>query len=352
MSSITKVSKIDPSFPFAGRAAQREIVRGLNFTIVNLMSAKIRERIRQEMAAPIVNPGPNAQNNPGTNAVNLEPLLEKYGNTLDRRNEHDAARDGIDHSDELREEQGMALVAADPTVLAGKLKVMRDAFAANLEQFATPMVNVIDPKGGMILNPYEVAEPLMVTLMKQLERPVNVNRDMAMAQAAALGLNVNDVIRIQQRQQEAGLRFLKTNKKELVLMFETLEAFKPAEGMQGDANRRVHEDDDKYEATLESVDDLELEIPEIHRARMYVNAERGFFYERDRWINAVLKRHPEGATNVKILDGCRAYLHKEYDALMANPRFYAAISTAVQGGATWPTLLDLPEPATPASLAA
>jgi hypothetical protein len=297
------------------------------------------------MAPAMVNPSPSQIESPY--AVDLTPLLTKFNSeqTLDKRNEEDAAREGQTHSEALREEQGNEIQKEDPRILAGKLKVMRDAFALELERHATPIPNPLGKRGDVYLNPYEVAEPLMVTLGKQLERPINVNHDMIRAQALALGLDPADIERIQIRQPEAGLRFLKENRKEIIAMFDSLEAYKRPEGMEGDENRAYHEDD-KHLPTLEAVEELETEIPAIHRARLYVNAERGFFYERDRWISAMIKRHPEAATHLKILDGCREYLHKEYNHLMSRPDFCAEISKAVEGGATWPTLLDLPKPAT------
>lgn len=355
MSNLLKCTEINSSFPFAGRAARREMIRGLNFTIANLMTGVVRQRALAAMAPQTVNPGQADIENPYPK-VDLQPLVDKFGldkvNTLDERNEQDANTHGTEVAGDLREEQGLQPVKADPRILAGKLKVIRDALAIDLEKYAHPIPNPLGRPGETYLNPYEIGEPLLVTLEKQIRRPVQVNRDLIRAQAEALGLDPIDVERIQLRQQEASLRFLKENRAEIVRMVESLQAFKPAEGKDGDANRVVHEIDDRYEPTLASVEDLELDIPAIHRARLYVNAERGFFYERDRWISAMIRRHPEAATHLKILDGCREAIHKAFDMLMQNPRIAAEISAEVLQGATYPTMFDLPKPQTEATQAA
>lgn len=354
MTQITKVALIHPSYPFAGRAAQREIVRGLNFTITNLMSAVIREQARMALV-PIVNPSPSSIENPYAGIeedepdVNVGPLLQKYGpqHTLDQRNDEDLSKEGEKVSNALHEERGLEPVKEDPRILAGKLKVIRDAFAFNLDKYAKPIPNPLGKRGETYLNPYEIAEPILVTLAKQMARPVTVNRDILRAQAEALDLDPVDLERIQIRQQQAGLKFLKENKKELLAIFAELEAYRPGLGMEGDLNHDAPKhDDERYEATLEAIDDLELEIPAIHRARMYINAERGYFYERDRWITAMVKRHPEAAVHLKIIEGCRVYAHKEFNSLMDNPKFYDEINREVLNGATWPTMMDLPKKAT------
>lgn len=312
MSKILNLVRIDPSMPFLGRAAQRSMVGTLNFTISNLLTADIRKRMQ---GVPV-----------DANGVDIDPLLQKYGNTLDRRNEQDEAARGEEHEQHMREEQGFE-VGIPPIELAARLKIVRDWLADDLDEHAGLIRNTLDPRGGVIKNPYDVARSLEDSFAQQLVQQPRVNEVLLKAQADALGIPFEDALRVTKQRQEAGIRFMKANQKEILGMLQTLSASGP----------------DGHALTTADAEDVEPALPAIHRARLYVAADRGLWYERDRAINMVLRGHPDGNGNVKLVNGKRVEIHAEFNRLMRIPDFKAEIGKAVERGAMWPTLIELPE---------
>ena len=313
MRPILDLTRINTAYPFIGRAAQRQMCGSINFTIANLVSSSIRARLRGEAVDSL---------------VDLSPLIQKYGNTLDQRNEDDEATRGLETEAKQREEQGFV-----PTVdfmrLAGQLKVIRDALAEDLDSHAQLLKNPMDPKGGTYKDPYHVAPTLEQSFQRQLSQQPKVNVAHATAQAEALDLDPADVIRVQQRQMETGLRFLRDNKAELMALLSELGA--------------QRSDGTPYSTA--DADEVLLVIPAIHHARLYVNADKGLWYERDRAIGMMVRSHPDGLGNIKLLDASRLEIHKDFSKWMTSGNVRMDLDTAVQRGATWPTLMDLPKSA-------
>jgi len=317
MKSIIDVVRLDSHAPFVGRAAARSMVGSLNFTIANLVASKVRQR----RVAGV--PAEDDRLQPATRA-SLEALQEKYGNTLDIRSEIDEHDRGQAHEDRIREEQGFVVVQ-DPMELAGLLKVVRDALAEDLLLHAQMLRNPLDPKGGTYADPFHVAPSLEESFLKQLANQPKVNEAQATAQARALELDPADVIRVLQRQQEVGLRFLKENKEELLALINEVGARKPDGGVY----------------STEDAAEVEAKLPGIHRARLFVSADRGLWYETDRTINMRLRGHPDALGNLKLLDGKREEVHALFKQLMQNGNVHRDIDEAVRRGATWPALLPL-----------
>lgn len=286
MTSILHCTEIDPANKFVGRAAQRQIVSGLNFAILNLLQRNLEERARGSE---------NTTDRPYSNA----------------------------------EDVGHNFAHQDPQFVAGQLKVIRNAFASSLLAHATVKRNFKDPTRKNYLDPYEVGETFEQTIRKQIERLSPVDRKRATAKAAILGAEVEDVIRVELIQHETRVKFLLAHQAALLREFDDLD------------QSRV--DGRRWDGTLEEVEEMELLIPAIHRARLYVNAERGLFYERDRAIVMFIRRRPEAKGNLSLVDIARAMIHKHFDELMKDPEFYKQIDEAVRRGAKWPTLMDLPK---------
>jgi hypothetical protein len=306
---LTKI-RINTSYPFLGRAAGRSIVGTLNFTIVNAAANELRKRTNGVPVLP----------------VDLDPLMAKYGNTLDNRNEQDELSRSAAHDQQLREEQGFA-TKLDPMELAGRLKVIRDAIAEDLDEHAGLMRNPLDPRGGTFKNPYDVAPMIEDSFQRQLKQQPRVNEVMIRAQADALDIPFEDALRVTKAGQEAGLRFLKDNRDELMVLIQTLSASAP---------------DGSLMSTADAEDVFET-LPAIQKARLYVAADRGLWYERDRVIRMLMNGHPDAAGNRKLIDGLRIDIHGEFERIMRQPDFRREIDEAVQRGAKWPVLLDLPK---------
>lgn len=322
-STLLQKIRVNKSYPFVGRAAGRSITGTLGFLISNIVASEIRKRTT---GVPV--------EDAGLSPSKVDALLAKYGNTVDARNEQDEASRGAAHLDKLREEQGL-VVNADPMELAGKLNIIRLSIAEDLLANAQMMVNPLDPKGSTYPNPYDVAPSLDESFERQVSQQPRINEVQLKAQAAALNLPYEDVLRVTRARQEAGVRFLKAHKEEILSMLATLGA----------------SDSQGNQLSTDDAESVELGLPPIQRARLYVAADRGLWYERDRAIGLYMRGHPDGEGNIKIVDGTREEIHADFNRLMRTDSWKRSIEDAVARGAQYPVLLALPSKATTAKLA-
>lgn len=338
--------KIQKPFEFIGRAAQRSMIGTLNFSISNLATRAIRLKLANAAAEGDVE---KVLQKPTAQA--LKDLQQKFsggggGNTLDARNELDEAERGREHEEQMRQDQGYT-VQEDPLEMAGRLLVVRDCLAADMNDHAVLRRNPLDPHGAMYKDPYSLAPTLEQTFIRQLEQAPKVNEKRARAQAEAMKLPYESVLRVLRAEQEASQRFLKANKDDIHGFLTSLKAYRPL---------RDDEDPDEFKAQgievtvdkdgrksipwqNEDADYIFENLPAIRQAGLYVAADRGLWYEMDRWIRARLRSHPDSLGNMKAIVAARQDIHAEFGRRMANPAFKQEISEAVERGATWPTLL-------------
>lgn len=312
MRSIIDITRINKTYPFVGRAAMRSMTGTLNFTIANLCAADIRAKTVGGLM-------------PG--GVDLNPLLAKYGNTLDKRNEQDEAARGAAHENAMREEQGFN-GPVPPLEMAGRLKIIRDVMAADMEDNCVLLPNPLKP-GSTYIDPWSIATPLEDSFRKQLLQVPKVNEKNVEAMCKAVGIptvTMDDIRLVMTGQQEAGIRFLKAHGEDILAYFANL----TAKGSDG------------HTLTLDDAVDIEMALPAQRRASLFVAADRGLWYERQRQIGLIMRSHPDAAGNMKFVDGTREEIHAEFEKLMADPVFKAGIDEAVQRGSRWPVLLDLP----------
>lgn len=307
--------KVNASFPFVGRAASRSIVSSLNFTIASMVANAVRNNMFGVPAETGDTPD-----------LKLSPGEHVPGPGIDGFNEAYAAAEEARHEAQMRHEQGY-VVDVPPLELAGMLKVIRDHLAENLLENAGMRQNPLDPKRGLYPDPYHVGESLSVSFAKQMEMAPRVSEAQVRAQAEALNLDFEDCMRVTKQRQERGARFLKDNREEILQMLDNLGAIDAEGNPYGTAD----------------AEEVFEKLPAIHRARMYVSADRGLWYERDRAIGMMMRGHPDGPANIKLIDAARQEIHDEFDRFMKREDVRRDISDAVQRGATWPTLIDLPE---------
>jgi hypothetical protein len=313
---ILQMLRIDTAFPYVGRAAQRSVVGTLNFTISNLVASDMR---RKRLGTPVV---------AKVGQTDLTPLIEKYGNTLDKRNEEDQEIEAEQREAEKpQSEPRTDFAQVPPMILAGKLKAIRDSMAKDLDEHASLLQDPLSPNNPPYKNPYDVGASLEESFMRQLSLTPKVDRKKAQVVADIHGLDVEDVVRILQQQQEFGQKFINDNKDELLSVLKSL----------------PHSDQEPEAAYAE--------LPAIQKARVYVSADRGLWYERDRAIKLVVRGHPDGLANLAMIDSSRSDLHKSFNWLMKQDNFHREIDEAVRRGATWPVLIDLPKPKTAAKAA-
>lgn len=348
--------KIEKPFPFIGRAASRGVVGTLNFTIAALAASHIRRR----------NQGVPVEELHRPTQEQLNALKARYGNTLDARNEVDEHLRGQEHEAQQRDVMGYGAIQ-DPLELAGLLKVVRDSVAEDLNANARMLVNPLDPHGSLYMDPYETAEPLEASFVKQLEKAPKINEDRARAQAEALGLPVEDVLRVLRAEQEAGQRFLREHRQEIHGFLQTITASRGLAANESelhgylcvdnkpcDPKRDVFEKDtgrkDEHGRpitikavvmTPEEADTAFAKLPAIRQANLYVAADRGLFYENDRWIKARLRSHPDALSNLKAINKARTDIHEEFKRRMQQPSFDREIKEAVERGANWPVLTPI-----------
>jgi len=328
--ALNIIPKYTQEAPFLFRAAAISVCRNLNFSIASLVTAKIRlERGIQltKQAEEEAKAG-----------MGLEPDAKELIPTIDDANDEIADKDedltrntdgSIDKSiepvnltDEQREAQGFT-PPEDPMKLAAKLKIVRDSLAKQLYDHAS--LKFTD-NGISYRNPWDLAPPLEQELERQLKRQPTVNMAAAQAEADAHGIPVEDIVRVRRSQVEAGLRFLRDNRKELMDMLHSLVVHGPT----------------GHARTLEEAEQVEETLPVIDQARIYQSIDRGLWFERDRWINNLLRRHPEASTNLKLIDGERAKVHKAFEWFMTKPAVKIAVYETVERGAAYPVLTDLP----------
>ncbi len=323
---FNKIQITDP-FPFIGKAALRGIGNSLNFSIINLCSAKIR---RDLFGSPVEDA-----------PVDVDPLLAKYGKTLDQRNTEDEARRGREHEDAQRQEQGFTVVD-DPLELAGYLLVIRNAIGLQLNEHArrltSPLLN-----GATYLDPFETLRTLDDELMRQLTKPVLLNEEHLRAQAKQLRISLDQLKRITIAQQNSGIRFLKERKNDLLAFFETLTAYRPA--LQGEESRpdAIEREEGKFFVPYDvnEYEDIFTSLPAIRQAGMYRAAVQGLKYEHDRWTTMLIKGHSDAMGNRDAIFKKVADIRAEYDRLCKQPKFAGELNMAIEKGATRPVLPEI-----------
>lgn len=349
--------EITKPFPFIGRAASRGMVGTLNFTIAALAASHIRKR----------NQGVPVEELSRPTQEQLNALQERFGNTLDARNEIDGIQRGAEHEAQQREVMGYGAIQ-EPLELAGLLKVVRDSLAHDLDSNARMLTNELGQHKVTYLDPYEAAEPLEASFIKQLEKAPKINEARCEAEARMFGVPLETVIRLRQQEQEAGQRFLRENRQEIHKFLQTIVAdrgladnetvqhgYLCVDGVPCDPRRDVFEKDtgkkdDRGQAitiqavlmTPDEADTAFAKLPAIRQASLYVAAVRGLFYENDRWLKSYMRGHPDGKGNLKALSTAYQDIKAEFNRRMDQPSFKREIGEAVERGAQWPVLPDMP----------
>lgn len=288
--------------PFIARSALRGIAHAINFSLIALAANHLRN-LHFGQALPEAD--------------------EHFGQTVDSRNELEAAIDGNEVEASLREAQGFTLLMP-PLELAARLKVIRDSCAAELDSHAgmrrNPLTNAI------FKNPFDVVQAVSESLGWQLAQKVRIDEAVVLNTAAVLGLDEPSVRLALEKQHVSQQKFLKDNAAEIYTIIDNL----------------VYKGVDGHAFGIDDDETVEERLPAINRARLYVAADKGLVAQRLQEVRRYMRNaEPQVLSNIGIIDGEREHLTQKFNVLMNLPIIKDEIYDATQRGARLPKLQPL-----------
>lgn len=324
------------------RVALRSIANVCNMRIINLAARELRRRRFGEAAEPT---GKAAGYGVQVGIEGVSRIGEQPGQlTVDHANDEAAAR--TETSNVMRDHQGASTGVTqysnpeeqgfdpgeDPMVTAGKLMLIRNAAAEFLTKHARMRRNPLDPKGGLYIDPYDVAQPLsdsmnfMISQTQAQSRTTPLQAE-AIAKALGQGVTAEDVLRIEAESAERGAKFIRDNADEILAI---------AEGAQAvDANGKAYD--------LEDDENVFEMLPYPVQLGLCVSSDKALFRERDRQIGMFARGVADAATAIAVINGTRRVLHDWFHTRMRKPEVKREIEEAVARGANMPVLLFLPK---------
>ncbi len=310
-----------PEMPFIWRGMALGMARDLAFSIIALCSQEVRARRTREMETIVAKE--QAEIAAGIPPGELSSDDYVPTSQLQREREEEEQR---------RFEQGFAL-QMPPLILAAKLKVVRDWLAYELDMRAGTRVNYNDPHMSRMKDPFHLAQPLVMELDRQLKRNTTVTAADAEEEALLLGVSAETIAKIKSRQRNGGVKFLHDNRGEILSLIDGLVAVKPRpQGSENDVDYQP----EFY--TIAEAEQVELTLPAIHRARMFVSADRGLKWESENQVAQMLKRVPEAKGNYYAIIAQRVNLHAKFDRFTTNGDIKQEIAEAVSLGAAYPVM--------------
>ena len=282
---------INSNYPVIGRYPQRTVVATLNATIINLVNQDIRAK-RQTMTEA-----------PGVEVpTEEEALLEQQ------------------HEDQQRSEQGFT-IALKPLELAAMLKLIRDSLADDLLKHAGILPS-LDGK-TRVYNPFDLALNIENTLDFRIKQePAPYSEAVVNAYIKALGVTRDEVLIAQAAQHKTEVTFLKNNREDILQTIEGLDC--------------------GY--TLDEAEIVFDKLPPIHQLRLYAAAMRGVGKGRQNELNGFIRRRPDAAGNMAMLDSLLRDLFYKLDRLMELPTTKNALEEASERGLSIPTFPPRPAP--------
>ena len=282
---------INTSYPMIGRYPQRTVVATLNATLINLVNQHIRSQRQTMSEAPGVEVPTEA-----------EAQLEQQ------------------HEDQQRSEQGFT-VAMPPLEIAALLKCIRDSLADDLLKHAGILPS-LDGK-TRVYNPFDLALTIEDTLDFRIKQePAPTSEAVINAYIKALHVTRDEVLLAQAAQHKTEVTFLKNNKEDILQIIEGL--------------------DSGY-----ALDEAEIafdKLPPMHQLRLYAAAMRGVGKGRQNELNGFIRRRPDAAGNMALLDKLLVDLFNKLDRLMELPTTKNALNEASERGLSIPTFPPRPTP--------
>lgn len=280
LSSIT----INSNYPAIGRYPQRTVVATLNATLINLVNQDIRSKRQTMREAPGVEV-PQEE----------EAALEQQ------------------HENQQRSEQGFA-IQMQPLEIAAYLKCIRDSLADDLLKHAAILPS-LDGK-TRVYNPYDLALTVEDTLDFRIKaEPPIVDETVVKAYMKALNVTRDEVLMAQAAQHKVDITFLKNNREDILQTIEGLNC-----GF----------DIDEAEIAFEK-------LPPLYQMRLFAAAMKGVGKGRQNELNGFIRRRPDAAGNMAMLDRLLVDLHNKLDRLMSLPTTKNALDEASIRGLSIPT---------------
>ena len=285
---------INSNYLVIGRYPQRTVVATLNATLINLVNQDIRAKRQTMYEAPGVEIPQEA-----------EAALEQQ------------------HEDQQRLEQGF--VPQMPILeLAAMLKCIRDSLADDLLQHASILPS-LDGK-TRVYNPYDLALTIENTLDFRInQEPPATSEAVIQAYISALHVTRDEVLIAQAAQHKVDVTFLKNNREDILQTIEGLDC-----GYTTDEAEIVFD-----------------KLPVIHQMRLYSAAMRGVMKGRQNELNGFIRRRPDAAGNMALLDSLLRDLFYKLDLLMELPQIKIALNEAAERGLSIPTFPPRPAPVQP-----
>lgn len=300
MSVLTQF-RWNSSRPIISRAALRGIGGSINFSLTSLVIQHLRRLQFGQV---------------------IEESDAHYGHTVDQRNEIDIAVESEGFEAQLREDQGFT-VALPPLELAARLKVIRDACAAELEPHATLRRNPLTKKPFKY--PFDLVPPISENIAWTLKQPAKISEAVVKNTMKVLRIDEQSIRLMLEKDHQTQQKFLKDNLNEIFSIIDTLEA------KGGDGHAMGIDDDETIEEGL----------PALNRARLYVAADSGLVQRRVVDVKAYTRGNPDALGNIGMIDGERKLLRMKYFDFMKDPAIKDEIAEAVSRGAKPPVLQAL-----------
>lgn len=312
---VLKRTKVETGQEPVGRSVGRQLVSQMNFMVITVASAFIRA---DQMTAPEQWQSLNDEATRDDELVS--PIVEGTG--IDGVNDNMAAAAERAEEVRVREEQGL-LVPMDQREHALLLRTISQYVSRNLADKAS-RIELLTKPGHFMLNPWDLPDPIDVTIQRQIERqPRNVDARIE-AEAKMMGVDpesLKEQFKVQQARQAA---FLHENKQAIVEIVGQLD----------------------FE--IGNVDEAQAyaawdKLPATTKLRLAAAADSGMFFEADRQAKRyIVQRVLLGKSMNGILHGQRRVLRREIEAWEHIPQVQRELQEAFSRGASYPMLQPIP----------
>lgn len=311
---LSVYTHIDPTVPFLGRAVGKAVVSALTYAMFGMAQQAVRI---QKMGAPQHvedNPVPELEHEMTSAVIN--------GHHVGVNSEALAAgnrEQSYEEMDEKQRDMQGAQQQMSQMELASIDAAINATLTYHLVRNAGRVVLKSDPTKQMP-NPFDIPQSLDQTFEFMLNRaPAIVSEATLKAEAAFLGVTIDDIKRNMDANNTNQRRFLMENGPDIIAWVKNID---PADG------------------DLES---LEARLPVINQERIWAAADRGLWNQRSREISNFTRANPIPALrdnapgNIAMIDGYRVKLLSDYDEWVKNPKIAASLDEATLRGVSRPT---------------
>ncbi len=266
--------------------------------------------------------------NQGAQALRMERRGEApaEGPTLDAHADVTGEVEGVDTDAQRTADQGGEEPREKPSVVAGRLKLIRDAIDATLIANAAQVPVVLGGKTVEVPEPFHIGQPIKESMAFLCSSVQEVDKARITNEAEALGIPEDAVRKALQNRPMQRRQFMHRNREEILDW----------------VNSQAAADKDGNMLNLEQAEMAFDALDPITKVNIAAAFDRGLFREWERQIQLHADGDIEAKSNIGLINGVRLQVRETIDGWMDDASFARSIKAATERGARAPRLAPAP----------